>query len=128
MSILYTTRGQTPNFRYKLKYCQTVNTDLPIYQYFVVSSHLVPRSFCTQFGHSVSNLVISYLLLYFNLKLFLSFHTQFLQFRTQVISYLESFRTQFLQFRTLVISLGRPGISIRLAAHCVCRVLVFASS
>ena len=50
------------------------------------------------FGHFVPSLVISYLLLYFYLKLFWSFRTQSLHFHTQVISYLESFRTQFSHF------------------------------
>ena len=34
----------------------------------------------------------------------------------------------FFCFRFSVVLFDRPGISIRLAAHCVCRVLVFASS
>ena len=34
----------------------------------------------------------------------------------------------FYCFRFLVVLYDRPGISIRHAAHCICRVLVFASS
>ena len=34
----------------------------------------------------------------------------------------------FFCFRFSLVLFDRPGISIRLAAHCVCRVLVFASS
>ena len=52
-------------------------------------------SFCTQFGHFVPSLVISYPLFHLYLNLFWSFRTQFLHFRTQVISYLESFRTHW---------------------------------
>ena len=81
----------------------------------MVSSQVVPKSFRTilvisypllfsvlsfrpEFGHFVPSLVISYLLLYFNSKLFWSFRTQFEQFHTQVISYLDSFRTQLSHF------------------------------
>ena len=52
-------------------------------------------SFRTQFGHFVPNLVISYLLLYFYLKLFWSFRIKYLHFRTQVISYLGTNRLIF---------------------------------
>ena len=34
----------------------------------------------------------------------------------------------FICFRFSVVSFDRPGISIRHAAHCICRVLVFSSS
>ena len=34
----------------------------------------------------------------------------------------------FFCFRFSAVSFDRPGISIRHAAHCICRVLVFASS
>ena len=34
----------------------------------------------------------------------------------------------FFCFRFSVVLFDRPGISIRHAAHCICRVLVFASS
>ena len=89
-----------------------------------VTSHFVPRSFRTQvisyhFGHFVPtfifnlvisypvwsfrthfspSVVISYLLLLFCKKLFGSFRTYFLLFRTQVISYPKSFRTHFSHF------------------------------
>ena len=89
----------------------------------LVTGHFVPRSFRTQvisyhFGHFVPtffnlvisypvwsfrthfvpNLVISYLLLLFSGKPFWWFRTNFLLFRTQVISYPKSFRTHFSHF------------------------------
>ena len=89
-----------------------------------VTGHFVPRRFRTQvisyhFGHFVPtfifnlvisypvwsfrthfvpSLVISYLLLLFARKLFWSFRTYFLLFRTQVISYPKSFRTQVIMY------------------------------
>ena len=48
--------------------------------------------------HFVPSLVISYLLLLFSRNPFWSFRSQFLLFRTQVITYSKSFRTHFSHF------------------------------